>query len=88
MDGWKPLVLVVSIPSNVGGEPPMRPTLPTIGTVTSNRKTYDVGKSIVYVPPTNTDVLNPPSSPGHPWWCNLHFINPHGVMVIQEIKFL
>ena len=42
----------------------MRPMLSTSGIVTNNRETSNVGQSTVYVPPTNTNVVNPPPSSG------------------------
>ena len=62
MAGGKPSVPVVFVPSNTRGKPSVRPTLPTSGIVTNNRKTSTVGKSTVYVPPTNTNMVSPPSS--------------------------
>ena len=56
----------MSVPSNVMGLPPIRPTLPTSGIVTNNRQTSIVGQSTEYVPHTNTNVVNPPSSSGQP----------------------
>ena len=62
---------VSSTPSNVGGKPPARPTLPFTGVVASNGHTSSTEKSTVYVPPTHTNVVNTPSSSGQPWGHNL-----------------
>ena len=40
--------------------------LPTNGVIMNNRKTSAAVKSTIYVPPTNTNMVNPPSSSGHP----------------------
>ena len=42
MAGGKPLVLVLSVPSNAEGKPLVQPTLPTNGIVTNNRQTSTV----------------------------------------------
>ena len=64
--GAQPSILVSSLPSSVGGQPPARPTLSGTGIVSSQGQTSGIEQSIVYVPPTHTNVVNPPSSLGHP----------------------
>ena len=64
--GAKPSAQVVFVPSNIRGKPPVRPMLSVSGVVTSTRKTSTTGKSVVYVPPTHTNMVNPPSSSGQP----------------------
>ena len=63
MAGGKPSTPVVSVPSNVEGKPLARPTLPSTRVVTHNRQISTAGPSIVYVPPTNMNIVNPPLSP-------------------------
>ena len=62
---------VSSTPSSAGEQPPARPTLPITGVVASNGQTSSIEKSTVYVPPTHTNVVNPPSSSGQPLGHNL-----------------
>ena len=50
--------------STAGEKPPARPTLLTSGTITNNKHTSTTGKYKVYVPPTNTNMVNPPLSLG------------------------
>ena len=59
-------ILVSSIPSSVRGQPPARPMLPVTGIVASHGQTSSIDKSTVYVPPTQTNVVNPPSSLSQP----------------------
>ena len=53
-------------PSSARGKPPTRPTLSDTRIVTSQRYTSNIEPSIVYVPPTHSNVVNPPSSSGQP----------------------
>ena len=55
---------VSSTPSSAGGKPQARPTLSDIGIVPSQGKTSNIEPSIVFLPPTHTNVVNPPSSLG------------------------
>ena len=64
--GAQPSIPISLVPSNAGGKPPAQPTLFGTGIVPSQGHTYNIEPSIVYVPPTHTNVVNPPSSSGHP----------------------
>ena len=57
---------IFSIPSSAGGQPLARPTLFDTGIVPSQGQTSNIEPSTVYVPPTHTNVVNPPSSSGQP----------------------
>ena len=50
---------MVSVHSNVGGKPPVRPTLSVSGVSTSARHTSVVGNPAVVFPPTHTNMVNP-----------------------------
>ena len=54
------------IPSSAGGKPLARPTLFVTRIVPSQGQTSSIEKSTVYVPPTHTIVVNPPSNLGQP----------------------
>ena len=56
---------VSSLPSSAGGKPPTRPTLSITGIVPSHGQASSIEKSIVYVPPTHINLVNPPSSSSH-----------------------
>ena len=64
--GAQPSIPILSSPSSVGGKPSTLPTLFGIGIVPSQGQTSNIEQSIVYVPPTHNDVVNPPSSSGQP----------------------
>ena len=55
---------VLSIPSSARGQPPARPMLSITIIVASHGKNSSIEKSIVYVPPTHMNVVNPSSSSG------------------------
>ena len=57
---------ILSLPYNVRGKPLARPTLYSTRILPSQGNTSGIEKYIVYVPPTHTNVVNPPSSSGHP----------------------
>jgi len=57
---------ISSVPSSAMGKPLARPTLSGTEIVPSQGKTSNIEPSIVYVPPTHTNVVNPPSSSGQP----------------------
>ena len=48
------------------GATPARPTLSGTRIVPRQEQTSNIEPSIVYVPPTHTNVVNPPSSSGQP----------------------
>ena len=56
---------VLSIPSSAVGKPPALTTLFGTEIVSSQGHTSGIEKSIVYVPPTHTNVVNLPYSLGH-----------------------
>ena len=62
----KPSTPIISVPYSVGGKPPTRSTLPSNGVDTQNRQASNAGTSTVYVPPTNTNIVNPPLISGQP----------------------
>ena len=64
--GAQPLIPVSSVPSNAGGQPPARPTLSDTRILPSQGQTSNIKSSTVFVPPTHTNVVNPPSSSGQP----------------------
>ena len=66
MSRGQPSNLVTLVPFNFGGESLARSTLPASGFVTNNRQTPTACPSSVYVPPTNTNIVNPPLSLGQP----------------------
>ena len=55
---------VSSLPSSARGQPPEQPTLSVTGIVPSHGQTSSIEQSTVHVPPTHTNVVNPPSSSG------------------------
>ena len=57
---------ISSLPLNAGGQPSVRPTLSETGIVPSQEQTSNIETSTVFVPPTHTNVVNPPSSSGQP----------------------
>ena len=64
--GAQPSILVSLVPLNVGGQPLARPTLSDTKVVPSKGQTSNIETSTVFVPPTHTNVVNPPSSSGQP----------------------
>ena len=62
--GAQPSNFVSSVPLNAGGKPPARPTLSDTRVVPSQGQTSNIETSTFFVPPTHTNVLNPPSSSG------------------------
>ena len=66
MAGGKPSVPVASIPSNVGGKPPVQVMSSVSGVSTSFRQTSIARQFAMFVPPTNTNMVNPPSSCSQP----------------------
>ena len=66
MDGGKASVPVVSIPSNIEGQPPARVMSSVSGVSTSFRQTSIARQFAMFVPPTNTNMVNPSSSSGQP----------------------
>ena len=64
--GTLPSILVSSVPSSAGGQPPTRPMLSDTKIVPSQGQTSNIEPSIVYVPPTHTNVVNLSSSSGQP----------------------
>ena len=62
--GAQPSIPVSLVPSNAGGEPPERPTLSDAEILPSQGKTYNIESSTIFVPPTHTNVVNPPSNSG------------------------
>ena len=55
-----------SLPSSTEGKPSGMTYLTGTEIVSSQGQTYGIDKSTVYVPPTHTNVVNPPSSYGQP----------------------
>ena len=64
--GAQPSIPVSSVPLNVGWQPSTRPTLFDTRVVPSQGHTSNIETSTVFVPPTHTNVVNPPSSSGQP----------------------
>ena len=64
--GAQPSIPISSAPSGVEGKSPARPTLSSIEIVPSQEQKSNIEPSTVYVPPTHTNVVNPPSSSGQP----------------------
>ena len=62
--GAQPSIHVSTFPFSARGQPPTRPTLSGTGIVPIQGQTSSIEKSTVYVPPTHTNVVNPPSSSG------------------------
>ena len=50
---------MASLPSNAGEQPLARSTLLASGIVTNNKQFSTTQHSAVYVPPTNTNMVNP-----------------------------
>ena len=64
--GAQPSIPISSVPSSAGGKPRARPMLSSTRIVPSQGHTSNIEKSTVYVPPTHTSVVNPPSSSAQP----------------------
>ena len=64
--GTQPSIPILLVPSSVEGKPPARPMLSDTRIVPSQGKTSNIEPSTIYVPPTHSNVVNPPSSLGHP----------------------
>ena len=64
--GAQPSIPVLSVPSSAGGQPLARPMLSSTRIVPSQGQTSNIEQSRVYLPPTHTNVVNPPSSSGQP----------------------
>ena len=66
MVGGKSTNQVMSTNSNDGGKPPSRVTSSVSGIITSLGQVAAVAQLAVVIPPTNTNVVPPPSSSGQP----------------------
>ena len=64
-------ILVSSISSSAERQPLAQPMLHVTRFVASHGHTSSIEQSIVYVPPTHTNVVNPPSVQVSPWGHNL-----------------
>ena len=62
----QPSISISSLPSSAGGKPSSRPMLSSTIIISSQGQTSGIDQSTFYVPPTNTNVVNPPSSLGQP----------------------
>ena len=62
--GAQPSIPILSVPLNVRRQPSVRPMLSDTGVVPSQGQTSNIETSTVFVPPTHTNVVNPPSSSG------------------------
>ena len=63
----QPSIPISSLPSSARGQPPARPMLSSTRIVSSQGQTSGIEQSTVYVPPTHTNVVTPPSSSGQPF---------------------
>ena len=64
--GGKSSNQAMSVNSHAGGQPPTQITLPVSETLPSSGQVAAVAQPTVVIPPTNTNVVPPPSSSGKP----------------------
>ena len=61
----QPSIPVLSLPSSARGKPPARPMLSGTRIVPNQGQNSNIEQSTIYVPPTHTNMANPPSISGH-----------------------
>ena len=66
MVGWESTNQVMSANSNAGEKPPVWVTSSVSGTISSSGQVAAISQPTVVIPPTNTNVVPPPSSLGQP----------------------